>query len=480
MPESKKLIVGLFLVGGFLLFGLGLFLIGDRRLLFTESMILFTEFTNISALKQGSKVRVSGMDAGEVLDIAVPADPESKFRVRFRVLAKFQPILRKDSITSVQTDGLVGNKFLQVEPGSAASPPVNDGDTIPGKEPIEFGALIDTAVDTVKNINSAVDEVRAHMDETVDLLADVNKQAVGLINDVGGEIGKIATIGTRVVEDLGTIVKDIQGGKGSIGKLVNDEAMYKSLKEVVDQAEATAKNLSEISEDMKKVSTDLRESNLVNTVEQTAVHVRDAAERARAILTGFQPSGPSDEGMSADLRQTLKNAEEATNNLAESTRALKRNFLFRGFFNNRGFFDLDNVSVEDYAAGKFARDRERLREWVHAQDLFQTKEDGSEELSEQGRKKLDDAVAGFLRYAANSPLIVEGYSAAAAENEQYLRSRDRGFLVRSYLVRRYDLNPNYIGVMPMGSVESSSPDGKPWDGVALVVYPPKGSVVRGN
>lgn len=480
MSKSKALFAGLFLVGGFLFFGLGLFLIGDRRLLFEESMILYTEFRNISGLKAGSKVRVSGMDAGEVLDIAVPLEPEGKFRARFRVLAKFQPILRQDSVTSIQTDGLVGNKFLQVEPGSAGSPRVKPGDMLPGKEPVELAAVVDSAVETVKNINAAVSDVRSHVDEAVDLLADVNKQAVGLINEVGDEVRKIAISGSRTAEQIAKIVAGIEQGQGSIGKLVNDDAFYQDLKRVVEQAEATAQNLNQISEDMRKLSADLQKSDLVNTVEQTAAHVRDAAARAKEILIAFQPSGPGDEGMSSDLRQTLRNAEEATSNLVESTRALKRNWLFRGFFNNRGFFDLELVSVEDYKAGKFAQDRARLREWVHAQDLFRRKEDGSEELTEAGRKKLEEGIAGFLRYAANSPLIIEGYSAEGTESEQYLRSRDRGHLARSFLMRRFNLNPNYVGVMPMGAVESTAPDGKAWEGVALVIYPAKESVARAN
>ena len=75
MSAKQKTIVGLFVGGGFLLFALGLFWIGDRRLLFSESLELETRFANLSALKVGSKVMVSGMDAGEVLAVQVPPSP---------------------------------------------------------------------------------------------------------------------------------------------------------------------------------------------------------------------------------------------------------------------------------------------------------------------------------------------------------------------------------------------------------------------
>jgi len=142
MPSNRRMIVGIFVLAGVTLFGVGLFWIGDRRLLFERSLELHTEFANLSALKVGSKVTVGGMDAGEVLAIQVPSGPRAKFRVRFRVLEKFGPVLRADSVASVQVEGLVGNKLLQVEPGSEAAPRVQPYGTIPGREPLEIADIM--------------------------------------------------------------------------------------------------------------------------------------------------------------------------------------------------------------------------------------------------------------------------------------------------------------------------------------------------
>src|SRR5438094_972750 len=103
MSASRQLTLGIFLVGGLILFGLGLFWIGDRRQLFTKNVELYTEFANISGLTKGAKVRVSGLDAGEILEIRIPPNPDSKFRVRFRTISEFQTILRTNSVTSIQT-----------------------------------------------------------------------------------------------------------------------------------------------------------------------------------------------------------------------------------------------------------------------------------------------------------------------------------------------------------------------------------------
>ena len=131
--SSRQMALGAFLIGGLLLFGAGLFWIGDRRQLFNENLELYTEFSNISGLARGAKVRVAGLDAGEVLGIGIPPNPEAKFRVHFRTIADFRPILRLDSRASIQNDGLVGSKFLQVEAGTSAAMPVNAGGTIPSR-----------------------------------------------------------------------------------------------------------------------------------------------------------------------------------------------------------------------------------------------------------------------------------------------------------------------------------------------------------
>src|SRR6185369_7273728 len=113
--STDKAGMGAFVIGGLLLFGLGLFLIGDRRMLFSRSADYYTEFSQISALEAGAKVRVGGMDAGEVIEVRVPPGPRSKFRLKFRVIAKLFPVIRNDSIASIQTDGLLGNKFLLID-----------------------------------------------------------------------------------------------------------------------------------------------------------------------------------------------------------------------------------------------------------------------------------------------------------------------------------------------------------------------------
>ena len=157
--------------------------------------------------------------------------------------------------------------------------------------------------------------------------------------------------------------------------------------------------------------------------------------------------------------------------LADNTEALKRNFLFRGFFNRRGYFDLHDVSVQQYRQGALAtKDRRVLRIWLLSGVLFEKDANGRERLSDGGRARLDSAMAQFVRYPKTSPFVIEGYSQEETEDKRYLIGRTRAELVRDYLVSTFHLDPRYIATMPMGAEADGSPTGDRWDGVALSMF----------
>ena len=85
MPAARLIGVGVFVVGGLVIFALGLFMIGDRRFLFDDLFTVNAEFAQVAGLRDGAAVRVNGLEAGEVLDIAIPPSPAGRFRVRMRL-----------------------------------------------------------------------------------------------------------------------------------------------------------------------------------------------------------------------------------------------------------------------------------------------------------------------------------------------------------------------------------------------------------
>jgi hypothetical protein len=83
---NRNVLVGIFVVCGLILFRVGILFVRNRHEAFARHVEFFTEFTNLDGLTNGSKVRVAGMDAAEVVDVGVPNSPSSRFRIWFRSL----------------------------------------------------------------------------------------------------------------------------------------------------------------------------------------------------------------------------------------------------------------------------------------------------------------------------------------------------------------------------------------------------------
>jgi phospholipid/cholesterol/gamma-HCH transport system substrate-binding protein len=244
-----------------------------------------------------------------------------------------------------------------------------------------------------------------------------------------------------VTQDLTVVTANVRSGRGTVGKLLNDDALYISAKSIAADAQKAVASL------------------------------RQAAEDAKGAVADFRGDNGPMKGMTGGLQQTLTSAREAMADLAESTEALKRGFFFRGFFNKRGYFDLQDVSVQQYREGALeTKDRRVLRIWAGAAVLFEKDANGKEVLTDGGKARLDSAMAEFVKYPRTSPFVVEGYAKETTGDERFLLSRARAQLVRDYLVAKFGLDPNVVAIMPMGAEAEGSPAGEQWDGVALAMF----------
>lgn len=437
--------VGVFVLGTLLLFGTALFLIADRQMAFARRVVIYTEFSKITGLQPGALVRVSGARAGSVEDIDVPATPAAKFRVRLQIVENLHRLVRTDSIASIETEGLVGGSYLAITSGSPEAPEAPAMSTISGQEPFEVGDLLEQMSTTIVKVNTTIDDLRGELDKTIVAIGDTVGNANNLITTVSDDVRSMAASGARVSSNLAALTNDVREGRGTVGRLFSDDELYARI------ARTTA------------------------NVEEVTKEARALVANARQALEGVNGENGQVAGLAADLRQTLDHANVAMSRFSENMDALRHNFLFRGFFNRRGYFDLEDISPAEYRAGALARDSRRhpVRIWLENGRLFDTASpsDGPQ-LTAEGRTRLDSALGPYLDRAGDAVLMIEGYAQGGGEDARYLTSRARAAVVRAYLVERFHLDPQTAGVMPLGSDSSGSPAGRPWDGVALAIFLP--------
>ncbi|MDE3156080.1 MAG: MCE family protein [Acidobacteriota bacterium] len=451
--SSARLIgIAIFVLAGLGLFAVGLFMIGARQLAFTPKFTVYTEFAKLNGLETGATVRVSGMKAGEVSAIRLPSKPGEKFRLQLEIRDDLHPLVRQDSVASIETEGLVGGTFLEVAGGTPAAPALAPGGTMPSREPFGFAELFQELGETVALINDTVRDIRGNVVRIVGSVADVAEHTQEIITTVGRDLERIAAAGVRVAGDVRHLADDVRAGKGTIGKLFTDDELYRQVTAVM------------------------------TTASQIAERVRDVVGEAKDLIAKLQGTGGRVQGMVANLQETLDSARTALGDMSDAMDALKHNFLLRGFFHERGYFDLSQLSPAEYRAGVLAHgNRQRLRIWLKADVLFRTTADGGEVLTDGGKARIDSAMAGYLPYLPDAVLMVEGYARQGSRAQQFLRARDRAALVRAYLIDRFHLDPRTTGLMPLGAEASgTSPDGRTWDGVALSLFVERGRLNSGG
>jgi phospholipid/cholesterol/gamma-HCH transport system substrate-binding protein len=293
----------------------------------------------------------------------------------------------------------------------------------------------------------------------IEALTGTAEAATGVITNVGENAETLTAASTAVVKDAQAalvqatgVLTDVRSGQGTIGRLLTDDGLYQ------------------------------RMVNASRDVEASMTNVRETTERTRELVTTFAARDGTAQQIAVTMRNALVDVQEATADLAEGTEALKRNFLFRGFFRDRGFFDLDSVSREAYQAGALERDRTAVRIWLDGGLLFLTDPvSGVERLTDGGRQRLDSAMSDLVRYPRDSPLVVEGYAEGAEGGPAYLRSIDRAQLVREYLLTRFRRQATLTDVMPMGVEAAGSPSGDSrWSGVALAMFVRNDVLSRAN
>ena len=201
---TKMALLGLFIFAALVILFAAVFIIGGQQLLFTTTYHLRAEFSTVSGLLNGAEVRIGGLRNGTVDEIRLPSRPGEKVVVSMSLDSSTRNLVKKDSIAAIETEGLLGNKFLAISFGSLEAAGVKDWDTITSAPPLDLSDLL-------KKSNEIMDTTHSAM------------------KNVDTATAQIAAITSR-----------INRGDGTVGALVNERALYNQLAAAMTDITATA------------------------------------------------------------------------------------------------------------------------------------------------------------------------------------------------------------------------------------------------
>lgn len=197
--SSQKIKIGLFTFIGFIILVLAVFFIGNQKSLFSSTFRVYGTFKNVNGLTVGNNVRFAGINIGVVEAINIVTD--SSVRVDLSLNNSVKKFIKKDSKISIGSDGLMGDKLIVIAPGGVNS-----------TEEVEAGNQL-TSVNPV----------------------DVDK--------IITKLTKVADNAEKLTSGLSEIVDKVNSGKGSIGRLLNNDKVARDLEGTVKQAQTTMKGV---------------------------------------------------------------------------------------------------------------------------------------------------------------------------------------------------------------------------------------------
>ncbi|MBI4245682.1 MAG: MCE family protein [Candidatus Rokubacteria bacterium] len=205
-----KLRVGIFVLVALLAFFGMIYALGARARLFEARYTIHTDFTEVGGLAEGATVRLAGVQIGRVSGVHLPLQPGGKVRVDLNITRQYADRIRRNSQARLDTQGLLGDKIIEITVGTADAPVVRPGEAIAAQDPVNIGQVLSEGTQTVKNVATLTETLR----QTAEAF---NKSRI--VEDVAASTGAAR----RATEELARIVEQAERGRGWVHALLYEE-----------------------------------------------------------------------------------------------------------------------------------------------------------------------------------------------------------------------------------------------------------------
>jgi phospholipid/cholesterol/gamma-HCH transport system substrate-binding protein len=288
---SQRIRLGAFVLASIVALVLGLYYVGQQRSIFHKSVKVYTDFTNIDGLMPGNNVRFNGYDVGMVLSLHPAAD--SVIRVQLSIDEEYVKWISVNAIASIGTDGLLGNKILNLEPGQPFDRSIMEDDQLKVRNLMAMDAAMRTLNETNDNLFFVSRDLKGITERLLrdnslwrmladSALSDQVRSAIVRVNVVSEN-------SAMITGDLRDLVQDVKNGKGSLGALVTDTSLFSGIQQTVIHLEVMSDTLAMASGNFNRLSKNavdghgtvaalLNDTSLVNAFNSAVLSIQGAAD----------------------------------------------------------------------------------------------------------------------------------------------------------------------------------------------------------
>ncbi len=324
---QREVKVGLLVIAAFVILGVAVFLVSERRNLFALKNRYYIQFETVLGLAPGSPAQLNGVTVGSVQKVVLPESVDEKLlTVWINVDRRYGDRVREDSTARIKTLGLLGDKFIEISSGSPDSPLIPSGGYVPAAPPTDVEKLLATGGDAVQNtvaISYSLRNILARMEAGEGILGE-------LLTD--SEAGRTAKQGlVALMEGVRDITLQIQSGQGTLGQLIMDDGLAVELEASVGRFNAALTSLEEgeglVADLLHNTETRDRVQALLLNLDKTTASLSAAAEQLSSG-EGLLPAMMNDEELAqqmlGDLQQMLQNLNLVSEKLATGDGTLGR------------------------------------------------------------------------------------------------------------------------------------------------------------
>jgi phospholipid/cholesterol/gamma-HCH transport system substrate-binding protein len=323
--------IGAFILSGLLVFFGIIYLLGAQARYFERKYDLVAEFTEVGGLIDGATVRLAGVQVGRVTEVMLPERPGGKVRVTLTIARRYSERIRRDSEARIATQGLLGDKIVEITVGDATSPPLAPGEMLVSRDPADFGRIISSGAETAKNVA----ELAISLKETADKVnqSKIIENAAATVNKLGNVVDQVEhgrgwahallyeePVALRRVNDLiastQTLIDRVEKGQGAVGVLVSNEgtASAKRFVAAMDRISRMVEHPESEQALLPGLLFDPKYRPILDDLKTVAHNLREVSDRV-AGGRGTLGSLVADSGDQSDLQLTLRDLRAAVANL---------------------------------------------------------------------------------------------------------------------------------------------------------------------
>lgn len=306
----SKLKVGIVITIALLLLFLTVFFAGGITNIFYPKVEIKAQLKDVKGLRHGSPVWLSGIEIGSVSDMKLHMAHGTVISMLIR--SDTLQYIRKDSKAAVLTMGLLGDKYIELSPGSLDEEQIKPGDMIEGKTQLEIKELVNASAESFTKVTNFIDKIGNFFEKM-----EKNEGAImKLMTDPELYINLKETTKT-----LSKVLKEFDDSQGTMKMLVKDPSLYNKMLSATSSMEELGRKMNENSGTLKKL---IEDPSLYENLNNASKKLDAVLEKVNAG-EGVAGTLVKDKELPAEVKNTLKELKSTIAEFKELLKDIKEN-----------------------------------------------------------------------------------------------------------------------------------------------------------